>query len=190
MQPQRLAISTANTARKTTLNAAFVNERCNVIALVNLPIFQSTVSLPLCWMVGGIVWYFKCINVLYIGVNVAWKPTPLVCLRCVNLVVTWSLMSGCLFVRRVMHLMCSCNLSIKIILFSVFFVLLSEKQRFLLLKVTTFIIPAVHSSSYQSSVELHVRGFQRFSPFMVIVAEFLGPNSTFQSPVWNTQLSE
>lgn len=64
-------------------------------------------------------------------------------------------------------------MSIKIILFSVFFVLLSEKQRFLLLKVTTFIIPVVHSTFYQSSMELHVRGFQHFSPFMVIVAEFL-----------------
>lgn len=64
------------------------------------------------------------------------------------------------------------------------FVLQSEKSRFLLLKVTTFIIPvAVHSSFYQSSAELRIRGFECFSPFMVTVAEVLALAVLLKSPL-------
>lgn len=45
----------------------------------------------------------------------------------------------------------------------------------------------MHSSFYSTSAELHIRGFQCFSPFMVTVAEVLALKKIL---FWNTQLSE
>lgn len=41
-----------------------------------LPVFQSTTVSPLCRMVDNIVGTISVSKALYIGVNVAWKPTP------------------------------------------------------------------------------------------------------------------
>lgn len=61
-----------------------------VSSMVSPAVIQAAALLPPCWMMGGdVVRSFRCINVLYIAVNVAWKPTPLLCLRCVNLVIMW-----------------------------------------------------------------------------------------------------
>lgn len=70
------------------------------------------------------------------------------------------------------------------------FVLLSEKSRFLLLKVTTFIIPGFAFLFHKSSSELHMGRFECFSPFMVTAREVLAITLLFKSPVVNTQLSE
>lgn len=103
-------LSSANTARKikSTLNAVCKWEiQCQCTGLfADLSVHRVPSSL----LNDGVVWYFKCINVLYIGVNVAWKTNP----SCVPQVCKFGryviLMSGCLFVRSVMHLMCFCNL--------------------------------------------------------------------------------
>lgn len=95
------------------------------------------------------------------------------------------LMSGCLFVRSVMHLMCFCSL---LVLGSFYFsVLLSEESKFMLLKVTPFITPVIlHSSFYQSSPERLVGGWEFVSPCMVTAS--LGVH--FFLKVEKTQFSE
>ena len=134
---------------------------------------------PLCPFLSAEWWTVSCgilsvINVTYFGVSVAWKKKktrpPLVCLRCVKfgrhvIFNVWLLICEKCDASHVFSVM-NWYQDYFLFLLSVLFVLFvwkKKKSRFLLLKVTTFIIPVVvHSSFSPSSSGLRMRGVSMF----------------------------